>query len=331
MPKTQFQVLSHRRLCPLVAIGGMWLVLFFSGRDSGWVFGQVSDSTLNQLARDAASNREVAVSSQNAPADGIDFFSLIKKGGIFMIPIGLTSLMVVTFLFDRLIGLRSSRMLPNSLRRSLLQLMRQGDLDPREVYKICGESSSAAARVFRIMVLKTGRPQAEIQSATSEATQREVDRAYNNVRWLNLSVGIAPLLGLLGTVWGLIRAFHDATQLTAGQNRADFLAVGIYEALIATLFGLVVAIPSAVASHFFEGKITRIFGAIEELASELVMHLERFEGRTRFEPIGRELVAKELTPSALTAPTYAGSVVPPPSTRTIVKPELRARTAKTTE
>ena len=331
MPKTQFQVHSYSRLCLLVAIGGMWLVLLFYSNYSGSALGQVSESTLNQLARDAASNREASLSSQNARAGGIDFFSLIIKGGIFMIPIGLTSLMVVTFLFDRFIGLRSGRMLPSSLRRSLLQLMRQGDLDPREVYRICGESSSAAAKVFRLMVLKTGRPQPEIQAATSDATQREVDRAYNNVRWLNLSAGIAPLLGLLGTVWGLIRAFHDTTQLTPGQNRADFLAVGIYEALVTTLAGLIVAIPAAVASHFFEGRITRIFGSIEELASELILRLERFEGRTRFEPIGRELVAKELPVNPLIGPVYTGSVVPPPASRTIVKSELRARTSKTTE
>ena len=331
MPKTHIQVQSYRRICILVAIGGVWLVLLFSSPYSGSALGQVSDSTLNQLARDAASNREASMSTQNARAGGIDFFSLVIKGGIFMIPIGLTSLTVVTFMIDRWIGLRSGRMLPGSLRRSLLHLMRQGDLDPREIYRICGESSSAAATVFRIMVLKTGRSQPEIQAATSEAAQREVDRAYNNVRWLNLSAGIAPLLGLLGTVWGLIRAFHDTTQLTAGQNRADFLAVGIYEALVTTLAGLIVAIPAAVASHFFEGKITRIFGSIEELAAELMMYLERFEGRTRFEAIGRELVAKELPPNPMTAPVFMGSVVPPPASRSIVKPELRARTSKTTE
>jgi biopolymer transport protein ExbB len=91
---------------------------------------------------------------------------------------------------------------------------------------------------------------------------------------LNLGAGIAPLLGLLGTVWGLIRAFHDTTKLTAGQNRADFLAVGIYEALVTTLAGLMVAIPAAVASHYFEGRINRIFGDIEELSRDVADRLE---------------------------------------------------------
>jgi biopolymer transport protein ExbB len=92
----------------------------------------------------------------------------------------------------------------------------------------------------------------------------------------------------------LIRAFHDTTQLPAGQNRADFLAVGIYEALVTTLAGLLVAIPAAVASHYFEGRVTRVFGSIDESLSELLPRFEHFEGRNRFEVIGREIAPREL-------------------------------------
>ncbi len=325
MPKIVFQVL-YRNRHHLIILVSLSLALICSGYASG----QVSDSELNQLARDAASNRATTLLSPSAP-NGMDFFSLLVKGGIFMIPIGLVSLMVVTLVFDRLIGLRSGRMLPGSLRRSLLQLTRHGDLDPRDIYRVCGESTSAAARIIRAMVVKTGRPQPEIQAATTDASQREADRAYSHVRWLNLSAGIAPLLGLLGTVWGLIRAFHDTTHLTAGQNRADFLAVGIYEALVTTLAGLIVAIPAAVASHFFEGRITKVFGSIEELASELMMRLERFEGRTRFEPIGRELAARDLLHGPSNVSGSMPSAVPPPVARGVAKPDLRPRTSKTLE
>ena len=320
-----FQV-SHRNQRRLIILVSLSLGLICSG----YALGQVSDSELNQLARDAASNRATTLLTPNT-TNGIDFFSLLVKCGIFMIPIGLVSLMVVTLVFDRWIGLRSGRMLPGSLRRSLLQLTRHGDLDPRDVYRVCGESTAAAARIIRAMVVKTGRPQPEIQAATSDASQREADRAYSHVRWLNLCAGIAPLLGLLGTVWGLIRAFHDTTQLTAGQNRADFLAVGIYEALVTTLAGLIVAIPAAVASHFFEGRITKIFGSIEELASELMMRLERFEGRTRFEPIGRELAARDLSSGPSHAPATMPSTVPPPVSRTVSKTDSRPRPSKTLE
>jgi len=191
------------------------------------LLGQVPQSEINAIAREAASNRNAAAQA-SVPTVGIDFFTLLLKGGVFMIPIAIVSLFAVTFIFDRWIGLRAGKLFPSKLRKGIQQLVRQGDVDPRAIYKLCIDTPSAAATIIRSMVLKTGRPQSEIQSATSETVQREVDRAYSNVRWLNLAAGIAPLLGLLGTVWGLIRAFHDTTQLTAGQNRADFLAVGIY-------------------------------------------------------------------------------------------------------
>ena len=100
-----------------------------------------------------------------------------------------------------------------------------------------------------------------------------------------------------------------------------------------TLAGLIVAIPAAVASHYFEGKITRIFGAIEELSAELMMRLECYEGRTRFEPIGRELAARDLTQGgvAIMPQPSIASVIPPPASRGIAKPEQRPRSSQTVE
>lgn len=204
---------------------------------------------------------------------GIDFFDLLVQGGVFMIPIGLMSLLVATFVFDRWIGLRRGKLMPRRIVNLLRGACKLGTLDPAETLKLC-PGESALERVVRATLNRAGRPKSEIQGALSDTLQREVDRAYANVRWLNLGAGIAPLLGLLGTVWGLIRAFHDTTKLTAGQNRADFLAVGIYEALVTTLAGLMVAIPAAIASHYFEGRITRIFGDIDELTGQMVDNLE---------------------------------------------------------
>ena len=111
-----------------------------------------------------------------------------------------------------------------------------------------------------------------------------MQRLHTNVRWLTLIAAIAPLIGLLGTVWGMIRAFFVTTQLTAGQNKADFLAEGIYVALVTTLGGLAVAIPAAIFAHYFEGRIERLFHEIDELLFSLLPQIERFEGRMRVTP-----------------------------------------------
>jgi len=215
--------------------------------------------------------------------EGINLIDLILSGGWFMTPIILMSLLVVTFAIERFIALRRSRVLPDELIEQLGQLGgNQGGFDPRQAYRLCQQFPSAAGSVIRSMLLKVGRPQSEVEHAVAEASEREAERLYSNVRWLNLAAAVTPLLGLLGTVWGMIVAFHDTTQLLPGQNKADFLAKGIYMALVTTLSGLVVAIPAAILAHYFEGRITSLFHKIDELLFNLMPQVERYEGRVRF-------------------------------------------------
>ena len=215
--------------------------------------------------------------------EGIDIFSLIRKGGSFMIPIGLMSLVTVTFVIERSMGLRRERVIPPQLIEELGDLAdSQGAFDPRQAYRICQRNPSATANVIRAMLVKVGRPQSEIEHAVSESSNREANRLYGNVRWLNLAAAVTPLMGLLGTVWGMIRAFHDTTQIPAGRNKADFLAEGIYVALVTTLGGLIVAIPAAISSHYFEGRVQQMFHEIDELLFSLMPQVERYEGRVRF-------------------------------------------------
>jgi biopolymer transport protein ExbB len=215
--------------------------------------------------------------------EGINVFTLLVKGGFFMVPIFLMSLLVVTFIIERFIALRRERVLPNELIVDLGKLGgSQGSFDPRQAYRICQKHPSSASSVIRAMLLKVGRPHSEVEHAVAEASEREADRIYGNVRWLNLAAAVTPLMGLLGTVWGMIRAFHDTTQLAPGQNKADYLAEGIYVALVTTLGGLVVAIPAAIFAHYFEGKVTRLFHEIDELLFNLMPQVERYEGRVRF-------------------------------------------------
>lgn len=211
------------------------------------------------------------------------FFSLLVQGGYFMIPILIMSLIAVTAAIERAFGLRRARVMPHGLVAALGQLgSGPGGFDPKKAYKLCQQYPSAAANVIRAMLLKVGRPHSEVEHAVRETAQREAERLFANVRWLNLAAAVAPLLGLLGTVWGMIVAFHDTTTLAPGQNKAEFLATGIYIALVTTLGGLIVAIPAAVLSHFFEGRVQYLFHQIDEMVFNLLPQVERFEGRVRF-------------------------------------------------
>jgi len=259
------------------------------------------------LSPPTAFGQEGTSAAPRPDIESINIFHLLVQGGFFMIPILLMSLLVVTFTIERFIGLRRMRVLPEALVAGLGQLGGpQGGFDPRKAYKLCQQYPSAAATVVRAMLLKVGRPHSEVEHAVAEASEREANRLYANVRWLMLAAAVAPLLGLLGTVWGMIRAFHDTTQLTPDVNKADYLAEGIYVALVTTLGGLCVAIPAAVFAHHFEGRVQMLFHQIDEMLFNLMPQIERFEGRVRF---GRQAGDGELTdqPESVPAPPFAAS------------------------
>ena len=213
----------------------------------------------------------------------INIFALAAAGGIFMIPIAGMSLLAGTVAIERAFALRRSRVLPEGLVTGLGEISSwAGGFEPRKAYLICAHFPSAAANVVRVMLLRAGRPLSEIESAVAQASQREADKLYANVRWLNLAASLSTMLGLIGTIQGMILAFHRLTVMDAAADRTTVLADGIYTALVTTFAGLAVAIPALLASHFFEGRILKLFHQIDELVLNLLPQLERYEGRVRF-------------------------------------------------
>lgn len=277
-------------------------------------------SKLSAQAPDAAagpSGEALPTSTPNAAdqpvtatPSGLNLIQLANQGGVFMYPLYLLSLLAVTMGVERAIAIRRSRIIPHEFVDGLGQLGNSGGFDPRKAYRLCQQYPSAAARVVKAMLLKVGRPVSEIEHTIGETSQRESERLYFNVRWLNLAASVAPLLGLIGTIQGMILAFHGLTQLKAGESQMVVLASGIYTALVTTFAGLVVAIPAAMASQFFEGRLILFFHEVDELAFNLLPQVERYEGRVRFTRQGEEEVpakdgtAKEDTrtvPGAVTA------------------------------
>jgi biopolymer transport protein ExbB len=218
-----------------------------------------------------------------ATAESINMLDLLISGGWLMIPIGLFSIIVIAVGIERTIALRLGRVLPEELVATLGRYAESdGAFEPQKVYRLCQEFPSSAANVLRAMLLKLGRPHTEVEQAVHEAADREASRLYSKVRTLNLAASVTPLLGLLGTVWGMILCFFVTANMPVGTNRAEVLAEGIYIALVTTFGGLVVAIPAAMLAHFFEGRIESLLHRIEELISSLLPQVERYEGSVRF-------------------------------------------------
>ncbi len=217
------------------------------------------------------------------PDKSINVLQLAIDGGIFMIPLFGLSILSATVVVERFLGLRQLKILPDALVTDLGQLGgAKGGFDPRAAYRACQQYPSAAARVIRAMLLKVGRPLSEVEHTVKEASEREATKLYTNVRWLSLAANMSTLIGLLGTVQGMIIAFHQLTIADPKANKAQILAGGIYVALVTTFAGLCIAIPAGAFAHYFEGRIQALFHDIDELVFNLLPQVERYEGRVRF-------------------------------------------------
>lgn len=236
----------------------------------------------------AAAGPAAAAPQPAAPTDqSISLLEMASpsKGGVFMYPIYAFSFVVVLFSIERAIALRRRKLVPPELVDALGNVANSATgFDPRKAYKVCQQFPSTAANVIKTMLHRLGRPQPEIESAIEKSKETEAAKLYNNIRPLNLSATAAPLLGLLGTVQGMIMAFYATARLPDGVNKAQFLAEGVYVALITTFAGLCVAIPAVCVSHFLEGHLQRIFHEIDGVVWNLLPQLERFEGKLRVSP-----------------------------------------------
>ena len=211
-------------------------------------------------------------------------WELFLAGGFLMWPIVAMSVIVLGFGLERLWALRRGRFVPRGLVDGLAQLPTEGPFDPRKAYRLCRAHPSVLATVVKTVLEKIGRPLPEVEHAAEVAKEREASRLYANIRPISLAVTVTPLLGLLGTVQGMILAFYTTANLQAGANRAAELAQGIYVALITTFAGLCVAIPAAMLAHYLEGRILAGFRRVDDVVAAVLPLVEKYENKGRVTP-----------------------------------------------
>ena len=188
------------------------------------------------------------------------------------------------FVLERAISLRRGRVIPRPFVKRFLHQVREGKLDRDGALALCQESASPIAEVFAAVVRKWGRPSVELEQTLIDAGDRTSGTLRRYMRLFNAMATISPLMGLLGTVFGMIRLFGDIS--TAGSmGRTELLAAGISEALLATAAGLLIAIPALCFYLLFVGRVERLLTEIDNLGQELVCadlgrsHLRRSPGQ----------------------------------------------------
>jgi biopolymer transport protein ExbB len=198
-----------------------------------------------------------------------NLFSIIREGGLAMLPLLVCSFVLLVFVFERTISLRRGRVVPGPFVTRFLQQLKEGQLDRDAAVKVCQENGSPVARVFAAAVKKWGRPAVEIEQAIIDAGERVVHELRHYLRVFNSIATIGPMLGLLGTVGGMIRAFNDIASSDA-MGRPELLAKGISEALLTTATGLAVAVPAIVLYWWFVSVVDRLTVRIDGLGQDVV-------------------------------------------------------------
>lgn len=265
---------------------------------------QKFNQDLGAAEKEAAAKKDPKPAGpEGVPIPAMDLWEMFKKGGPLMYPITFMSLVVVAFTIERAIGLRRKKVIPRELVKSFGDLAdAPNGFDPRRAYRICQQLPCSASNVIRAVLLRVGRPHAEVENAAGEASTRESWKLSKNIRPLSLAVTVTPLIGLLGTLQGMIIIFFRMANSPAGADRVLVLSDGIYLKLITAFAGLLVAIPALFVAHYFEGRVQWLMQEVDELVQSILPQVEKYEGRLR---VSRQSMARE----------SGAAVEPPPVAR----------------
>ena len=190
-----------------------------------------------------------------------------RQGGIFMYPLLFFSVLAATVAIERFIVFSKAKLnvsdFLTKIRKALLV-----NRNVKEAIKICEQNKGPVASVMKAGLLRYGHPREDIEKTIENAALYELDRLEKRLGVLATTANVAPMLGFLGTVAGMIKSF--ATLAEQGLTNPAAVAVGISEALITTATGLIIAIPAQLVYNWYTTKITRFVRDIETASNMLV-------------------------------------------------------------
>ena len=194
----------------------------------------------------------------------------IQKGGPVMYPIILCSILAFAIAIERLYHLHRAKIDTKKFMDDIANTLSRNKIV--EAVELCEKTPGPIAHILKAGIMKHDRPRQEIKEAIEDAGLYEVPRLEKNVTVLATIAHIAPLLGLLGTVTGMVRCFQTIQEKSTSLNPVSpgDLAGGIWEALITTVAGLTVSIPALVAYNYFVNRVNGFILDMEKAATDLV-------------------------------------------------------------
>lgn len=222
-------------------------------------------SLLVQAATVAEPVTEVTIESP-AVAE-LSLWELTLKGGIIMIPLFLLSLLTIYIFVERMLVLREAAKEDDSFMQRIKDYIHNGDID--SALALCKNKNTPVARLIEKGITRLGRPMNDVLVAIENVGNIEVAKLERRFSWVATTAAGAPMLGFLGTVLGMVTAFHS---MAAAGEAADIttLSSGIYEALVTTVAGLVVGIIAMFAYNLLVSRVSTVVNQLEARTMEFM-------------------------------------------------------------
>jgi len=209
---------------------------------------------------EVASTTSVELLSPTTNEVKINILDLALKGGWLMIPIAVLLFIAIGILIERILVINKSAKEDNTFMDRIKDYIHEGNIKSAE--KLCQTANTPYARMIEKGIQRLGRPMNDILVAIENVGNIEVAKLEKGFAWIATTAATAPMLGFLGTVTGMVRAFFDMAN--AGSNvDISLLSSGIYEALVTTIAGLIVGLIALFAYNYLVARVNNVITKME--------------------------------------------------------------------
>ncbi len=233
----------------------------------GIILGIVQGTTVVQ-----DSVNQIANSAQQAPAQvSLSLWELIVKGGVIMIPILICSLLAVYFFIERYIALHKAGKSDKNFMNNIGTLVQDMKLDAAKT--MCKSTNTPVSRMVEKGLARIGRPINDIERSIESVGKYEISKLERNMKILGIVAGIAPMLGFIGTIMGVIKIFYNIS-LTNNMSIGS-ISGGLYEKMITSASGLIVGVLAYVGYHYLQILLDKVIFKLEDAGIEFMDILQK--------------------------------------------------------
>lgn len=208
-----------------------------------------------------------ATAASKTVAQSLSVWEITLKGGWVMIPIGLLSILAVYIFVERYIVIKKALAPDLSFMNRVKEFIHEGKIEA--AIRLAQATNSPVSRMIEVGISRIGRPMSDVNIAIENVGRLEIYKLERGLATLAAAAGAAPMLGFLGTVLGMIRAFYDMSMATGGID-ISILSNGIYTAQVTTAAGLLVGIPAYFFYNILVSRIQTVVFILETTASEFL-------------------------------------------------------------